>query len=80
MAPIDFALDTGLVAEFSPPARSRRHPFLRFEGGSVYTHYRLARFQYVTEIDPGFVVTQTACAQPLRHSSLVFLTGAGFSF
>ena len=79
---IDFALDTGLVLEFSPPARTRRHPFLRFEGGSVYTHYSLADLQYVNQVPHAPILLQTGNAYypPQRHSSLVFLTGAGFSF
>jgi hypothetical protein len=77
---IDFALDTGLVMEYSPPARALSHAVFRFEGGSTYIHYHGATS--TTEIDGPHSTVRTLVyyAPPYRASSLLFLAGIGYRF
>ena len=79
---IDFALDTGGVFEYTPAARSLRHMVVRFEGGSTYIHYHGADLTVQNPgvgLQPAPDVTNFYFA-PQRHSSMLFLTGVGFSF
>jgi hypothetical protein len=76
----DFALDTGLVLEYSPAQRGLRHVVTRFEGGSDFIHYHattVAVSQQQTHSPP---VYQVIPVPPQRHSGLVFLIGVGYTF
>jgi len=77
---IDFALDTGLVAEYSPPSRALAHMVLRFEGGSTYIHYHGADLTVATLLQKGQYSTNVYYFPPQRASSLLFLAGAGYRF
>jgi hypothetical protein len=80
---IDFALDIGGVFEYTPAARGLKHMVVRFEGGSTYIHYHgsdLTVRQY-----PGLGLQPAPDGTvyyfpPQRHSSMLFLTGVGFTF
>lgn len=75
---IDFALDTGLVAEYSPASRVLSHAVLRFEGGSTYIHYHGANLTEVVIARP--VTTNVYYSPPYRASSFLFLAGIGYRF
>jgi hypothetical protein len=87
---INFALDTGGVLEYMPPSHALRHAVLRFEGGSTYIHYHGGNLTVQDNtllppvpqvVTPSLYTTTTVFYYPPeRHSSLLFLVGAGFSF
>jgi len=77
---IDFALDTGLVAEYSPSSRALSHMLLRFEGGSTYIHYHGADLTVAALLQKGQYSTNVYYFPPQRASSLLFLTGVGYRF
>ena len=77
---IDFALDTGLVAEYVPLSSIRHlQPVLRFEGGSTYIHYHGATTTVIEDLN-GAQTPLNFYSPPQRHTTLTFLTGLGFRF
>jgi len=77
---IDFALDTGLVAEYSPQSRVLSHAVFRFEGGSTYIHYHGADLTVATLLQKGQYSTNVYYFPPQRESSILFLAGVGYRF
>jgi hypothetical protein len=76
----NFALDTGLVLEYSPAARGFRHVLTRFEGGSDFIHYHETSVATSYQPRRGPPVYEVDPAPPQRKSGLVFLVGVGYTF
>ena len=76
----DFALDTGLVLEYSPRKPGLRHVVTRFEGGSDFIHYHEVSLALSEQPRKGPAVYQVLPVSPQRQSGLVFLIGVGYTF